>query len=268
MSDAAEKPAEAPPGAPAGTPADWDATKYARVATPQREWSDAVLSRLQLEGTETVMDAGCGSGEVTAHLLERLPEGKVIAVDGSPSMVDQARQNLGEDRIEYLCQDLATLQLDGRVDHVFSNATFHWIKDHDALFSRLRQAIEPGGMLVAQCGGRGNVTEIVDALAQVTREEPFSEYLGQVESPWNFAGPDETEVRLIAAGFEEANCWLEERVAHPEEPQAFFEASTLAPVRDLLPNDLFQPFSDRMMEVMGQPDSFNYVRLNIEARRA
>jgi len=251
-----------------GGPSDWDATQYARVSTPQREWSDAVLSRLELNGDETVMDAGCGSGDVTAHLLEKLPLGRVLAVDGSPSMVDKAREKLGDDRVEYLCQDLATLQIDERVDHVFSNATFHWIQDHDALFSRLRQAIEPGGMLVAQCGGRGNVAEIVAALEQVTREEPFAEYVGQVESPWNFAGPDETEIRLIAAGFEDANCWLEERVAHPEEPQAFFEASTLAPIRDLLPNDQFQPFSDRMMEVMGQPESFNYVRLNIEARRA
>jgi len=248
-------------------PSDWDATKYARVSTPQREWSDAVLSRLHLEGTETVMDAGCGSGDVTAHLLERLPEGRVVAVDGSPSMLDRARRTLGNDRVEFLCQDLAGLQVDEPVDHVFSNATFHWIPDHDKLFSRLRQAIEPGGMLVAQCGGRGNVAEIVSALEQVVEEEPFVKYTHGVRNPWNFAGPDETEISLIAAGFEDANCWLEERIAHPEDPQGFFEASTLAPLEKILPDALFQPFSDRMMEVMGNPESFNYVRLNIEARR-
>ncbi|MDQ2700528.1 MAG: methyltransferase domain-containing protein, partial [Actinomycetota bacterium] len=140
-----------------GGPADWDATKYARVSTPQREWSDAVLSRLELKGDETVLDAGCGSGDVTTHLLELLPEGRVVAVDGSPSMLEQARRLLPAGRTEFICQDLSRLQLGERVDHVFSNATFHWIKDHDTLFSRLRQAIEPGGKLVAQCGGRGNV---------------------------------------------------------------------------------------------------------------
>jgi len=249
-------------------PADWDATKYARVATPQREWSDAVLARLDLEGIETVMDAGCGSGEVTAHLLERLPEGRVVAVDGSPSMIAKARENLGEDRVTYLVADLARLELDEPVDQVFSNATFHWISDHEKLFRGLHRATKPGGMLVAQFGGRGNVAEIISALEQVTREEPYSEHLGQIESPWNFPGPDETEVHLAAAGYVDNNCWLEERVAHPEEPQAFFEASTLAPLRQMLPDEQFQPFSDRMMEVMGRPDSFNYVRLNIEARRA
>lgn len=249
-------------------PADWDATKYARVATPQREWSDAVLARLDLEGIENVMDAGCGSGEVTAHLLERLPEGRVLAVDGSPSMVEKARENLGDERVSYLCHDLATVEIDEPVDHVFSNATFHWVPDHEALFSALHQATKPGGMLVAQCGGRGNVAEIIAALAVVTREEPYAEHVGQVENPWNFAGPDETEARLVGAGYEDANCWLEERIAHPEDPQAFFEASTLAPLRQMLPEELFQPFSDRMMDVMGQPGSFNYVRLNIDARRA
>lgn len=251
-----------------GGPADWDARKYSRVAAPQREWSEAVLGRLDLRGDETVVDAGCGSGEVTAHLLEKLPAGRVIAVDGSPSMIEKAREHLPADRVEFVCQDLAKLQLDERADHAFSNATFHWIPDHDALFSRIRQAINPGGRLIAQCGGRGNVADVIVALRQVSSEEPFSEHVGGLEHPWNFAGPDETEARLIAAGFEDANCWLEERIAHPDEPQAFFEASFLAPLSHVLPEDLFQPFSDRMMAVMGQPDSFNYVRLNIEARRA
>ena len=69
-------------------PADWDADKYSRVATPQREWSGAVLDRLVLNGDETVMDAGCGSGNVTEDLLAKLPNGRVIGVDGQP-LVEQ-----------------------------------------------------------------------------------------------------------------------------------------------------------------------------------
>ena len=156
--------------------------------------------------------------------------GRVIAVDGSPSMIEKAKENLPGERVEFICQNLVELQLCQTVDHVFSNATFHWIADHEALFSRIHEAVKPGGMLVAQCGGRGNVAEIVGAL-------------------------------------EPANCWLEEQVARPEEPQAFIEAASLAPIRELLSTELFQPFSDRMMSVMGQPEIFNYVRLNIVARR-
>ncbi|MBN8865963.1 MAG: methyltransferase domain-containing protein [Solirubrobacterales bacterium] len=249
-------------------PADWDAGKYARVSTPQQEWSGAVIDRLPLRGDEYVLDAGCGSGNVTETLLQRLPEGRVIGVDGSPSMVEQARERLGDDpRASFDCQNLTELELDEPVDQVFSNATFHWIHDHDRLFRSLARATRPGGGLVAQCGGRGNVSEVVDALRVVNREEPFVTHLGEYEDLWNFAGPEETEIRLVDAGYENVECWLEERIAHPEDPRGFFEASFLAPAQAVLPPDLFTEYTDRLLAEMGQPTSFNYVRLNMTATR-
>jgi trans-aconitate 2-methyltransferase len=249
-------------------PADWEADKYSRVATPQREWSGAVLDRLMLEGDETVVDAGCGAGNVTEDLLAKLPNGRVIGVDGSPSMVEEATARLGDDpRVSFICQDLASLTLDEQVDHIFSNATFHWIGDHDKLFRSLALATRPGGSLVAQCGGRGNVAEVIAALTVVNKQEPFAEVFGDYVDPWNFAGPEETEIRLVEAGYEDVECWLEERVAHPEDPRAFFEASFLAPVRQILDGDRFTEYTDRLLAEMDQPTSFNYVRLNMTAKR-
>jgi trans-aconitate 2-methyltransferase len=248
--------------------ADWDAATYSRVSSPQRDWSRAVLERLALNGDETVLDAGCGSGEVTAGLLERLPEGRVIAVDGSPSMVEAAAALLPERRAEFLCRDLTSLDMDGSVDHAFSNAVFHWVADHDALFEGLHRALRPGGRLVAQCGGVGNVAEVEKALETVSREPGFADAVAGSGSPWNFAGPEETEVRLRAAGFSGAECWLEEQTARPPEPRAFLQASGLAQVGELLDPDAFEVFTDRMMAVMGQPETFQYVRLNIVAQRS
>lgn len=249
-------------------PADWEASKYSRVATPQREWSAAVIDRLGLNGHETVVDAGCGSGNVTGDLLARLPDGRVIGVDGSPSMVEEARQRLGEDpRASFSCQNLDRLELDGQVDAVFSNATFHWIHDHDRLFRALARVTKPGGSLVAQCGGRGNVAEVVQAMREVGTGEPFAGILGEFVNPWNFAGPEETADRLTGAGYRDVHCWLEERVARPEDPRGFFEASFLAPAREHLDPERFRDYTDRLLAAMGQPTSFNYVRLNITAKR-
>ncbi len=248
-------------------PADWDAGAYARVAIPQRLWSTAVLDRLKLSGDETVLDAGCGSGEVTEALLAKLPDGRVIAVDGSPSMVEQTRARLPADRVEVICRDLTELGLDAVADHAFSNAVFHWIHDHDRLFAGLFRAIRPGGQLVAQCGGEGNVAEMVAALETVMAEEPWRDQLVGFGAMWNFAGTEETRARLEAAGFTEVECSLEEQVARPKEPQAFVEASVLAPVRARLSPESFDAFSDRMMDAMGRPETFQYVRLNIKARR-
>ncbi len=249
-------------------PADWEADKYSRTATPQREWSGAVLDRLELSGDETVVDAGCGSGNVTEDLLAKLPQGRVIGVDASPSMVEEAKRRLGDDpRASFVCQDLAGLELDEQVDHVFSNATFHWINDHDRLFRSLAAATKPGGSLVAQCGGRGNVAEVITALDVVSRQQPFAGIFGEYDDPWNFAGPEETEIRLVDAGYDQVECWLEERVAHPENPREFFEASFLAPARQVLDDEQFNEYADRLMTEMGQPATFNYVRLNMTAKR-
>ena len=67
---------------------DWDAATYQRVALPHEDWARAVLDRLGLGGSETVLDAGCGLGRTTAIVIERVPDGGVIAVDGSPAMVE------------------------------------------------------------------------------------------------------------------------------------------------------------------------------------
>jgi trans-aconitate 2-methyltransferase len=134
---------------------DWDAATYDRVSGPQVEWSSAVIERLGLEGDETVLDAGCGSGRVTELLLEELPRGRVIAVDGSAAMVREAGSRLDPVRTRLIHSDLLSLDLDEEVDAAFSNAVFHWIADHDRLFERLAAAIRPGGRLEAQCGGEG-----------------------------------------------------------------------------------------------------------------
>jgi trans-aconitate 2-methyltransferase len=150
----------------------WDAATYHRVSAPQVEWAKRVLERLPLDGDETVLDAGCGSGRVTALLLERLPRGHVVAVDSDVAMVEHAREALDPARATVLQASLTELELDEPVDAAFSNAVFHWIADHDALFARLHAALRPGGRLVAQCGGKGNVARVHRAATEVASEEP------------------------------------------------------------------------------------------------
>ncbi len=148
--------------------ADWDARTYDRVADPQTRWGATVLDRLPLRGDERVLDAGCGSGRVTELLLERLPDGQVVALDGSAAMIDEARRRLATaeaaGRVTFVTADLLDpLPIDPPVDAILSTATFHWITDHDALFRNLAAVIRPGGRFVAQCGGAGNVATVLAA---------------------------------------------------------------------------------------------------------
>jgi trans-aconitate 2-methyltransferase len=248
-------------------PREWDAKTYDRVSDPQYQWGLEVLDRLELAGDERVMDAGCGSGRVTAKLLERLPNGSVLCVDASESMIEQARETLG-DRAEYLVADLAELEIDRPVDVVFSTATFHWVTDHDRLFSRLRAAIRPGGRLHAQCGGKGNVAKHAQAIVSVATRPEFAPHFNDMTVMWNFASPDETEERLRRAGFDDVRCWLEDKPVQPENPYDFTTTVTMGPHLARLPEQLRRSFAEAVLELEDDPLTLNYVRLNIEASRA
>jgi trans-aconitate 2-methyltransferase len=178
----------------------WDAATYDQVALPQARWGQAVVERLRLVGIERVLDAGCGTGRVTEMLLARAPGIRVVALDASPEMIGVARRRLARwgERTSFVQGDLLA-GAPGPVDAVLSTATFHWIHDHDRLFASLAQALVPGGQMVAQCGGEGNIASVQRALVD----------MGARVDDTYFATPEQTEARLERSGFEGISCWLQ-----------------------------------------------------------
>lgn len=258
---------------PAG-PRDWEGSSYDSLSTPQQQMGDDVLARLQprLRGDETVLDAGCGSGRVTKALLSLVPKGRVIGVDGSPSMIEQARHLLPESVVLDV-QDLAELVLDAPVDAIVSTATFHWILDHDRLFSRLAAVLRPGGSFEAQCGGAGNIASVDAAIERLRERAPWDVALTGWEGPWNFAGPDETAARLEAAGFVDVRCWLEPRPVPltVEHEHAYLRTVVLGSHLARLPEIAHDDFVEAVRDELRGADGsivLDYVRLNISATRA
>ncbi|MGH9121987.1 MAG: class I SAM-dependent methyltransferase [Acidimicrobiales bacterium] len=236
------------------------------MSDPQLRWGRAVLDRLSLDGGETVLDAGCGSGRVTEVLLDRLPRGRVIALDASPSMLERAANRLSDrsDRVRFLEADLldldpAMLGPDHPVDAVFSTATFHWVLDHDRLFANLAAVLRPGGQLVAQCGAQGNLDGLLESARSLGVKRAGT---------WMYASVPDTESRLRAAGFPDAQVWT-----NPE-PTPFPDRSTIADFLETvclrehlatLPEEERRPLVVRVAEAMPEP-VIDYVRLNIVAR--
>jgi trans-aconitate 2-methyltransferase len=247
------------------TPRDWDAATYDRVAAPQTRWGGAVLERLSLDGDETVVDAGCGSGRVTERLAERLPDGRVIALDASPSMIDEARRRLArfDDRIAYVVADLNepfALPEGALADAILSTATFHWVPDHPALFRNLAAVLRPGARLVAQFGGVGNIARVKSIVASIG-----DGWLG----PAHYETVEATTERLAAAGFVDIEAWLQPEPTRfePGEPlETFLRTVILGPQVDRLPEAERAAYVREVASRMPEP-IVDYVRLNVDATR-
>lgn len=241
----------------------WDAPTYDRISDPMARWGSAVLDRLELRGDERVLDAGCGTGRVTEELAERLPAGQVVALDASSAMIAEARRRLARfgDRITYLVADLGQpLPLSEPVDAVLSTATFHWVPDHDALFRNLAAVLKPGGRLVAQCGGAGNIATVQAALATIG-----DGWLG----PVHFETPEATERRLAAVGFQAIGCWLTpEAVTFPDRAslETYLRTVILGAHLARLPEAEHASFVRAVAERLPAL-AIDYVRLNIVAVR-
>lgn len=249
---------------------EWDGASYDRISGTMEALGLAVLERLELQGDETVLDAGCGSGRITQALIERLPRGRVIAVDESPSMIAAARERLGPD-VDLRVADLLELELEAPVEAILSTATFHWIADHERLFARMRTALAPGGKLVAQCGGEGNIDILRGHANEVLANAPYAEHFADWRPPWNYASAEVTRERLLAAGFTTAACWLQPAPRQPEDPRAFLATIVLGPHVQQLPEQLREQFIDDVLaragasSPEGEPVTVDYVRLNIDA---
>jgi trans-aconitate 2-methyltransferase len=243
----------------------WDAAGYDAVSAPLEQLGVEVLDRLELGGDETVLDVGCGTGRVSAHLAERLPGGRVIAIDSSEAMAAQARQRLGE-AAEVLCGDILTLELPVRVDAVVSTATFHWIDDHARLFESLARLLVPGGRLAAQCGGAGNIRRVLAAADEVAAMPEFAGSFDGFRRPSHFASAKETARNLEAAGFERIECRLTPRPVEPDDPLRYLATISLGPHLERLAEEHRDAFSEQVAARLGEPLTIDYVRLDIDAQ--
>jgi trans-aconitate 2-methyltransferase len=256
---------------------EWNATEYHRLANPHVTWGKRVLARLPLQGNETVLDAGCGSGRLTAELLAELPDGHVIAVDQSANMLAEARRHLDQiapGRVSYLQADLQTLTLDDQVDAIFSTAALHWIHDHERMFDHFFDALKPGGWLIAQCGGGPNIASLVERAWTLMRTEELAGYFARWDGPWEFAGAEETAARLARSGFANIETSLENApvtLADSAEYRDYLETvvfgSHLSRVPKQAQRDRFLDRLTAQSAADAHPFLLDYWRLNMQAQR-
>ncbi len=253
---------------------EWNAVAYDDLSDPMFEWGMAVLGTLELRGDERVLDAGCGSGRLTEELVRRLPVGEVVALDFSPKMLEQARRRLASvgKQVEFVHGSLQEFALQRQVDGIFSNAVFHWVPDHAEMFRCLHRVLKPGGWLVAQFGGVGNLAKTYGRAHDVGEREPFREHLKSDRESAHFEDVASTRERMEAAGFRVSEAKLHTvvpRFETQERYEAFLRTVVLREAMAKLPEGLQREFLDEVSDRTRREEgeySLDYVRLTVRAR--
>ncbi|HXW05618.1 MAG TPA: methyltransferase domain-containing protein [Vicinamibacterales bacterium] len=262
---------------------DWDAERYHRLSDPQREWGQRVLDRLAALPGESILDIGCGTGRLTAELLARAGPGLVVGLDRSAAMLKEAtRRHAGvvlgpheldaaPPRIRYVRGDAAALPFVDAFDAVFSTATFHWVRDHDALFASIARALAPGGRLIAQCGGGPNLAVLLERAHRLMQSPRYARHFVGWSDPWMFADVPTTIGRLRHAGFTAIDVSLEAAPTTLPDAERYADFLSCVCVRhhvDRLPEAERPGFLAALTaEAAGDTPAFtlDYWRLNIAA---
>ena len=254
---------------------EWNSAVYHRLSGPQVSWGKKVLSRLRLRGDEVVLDAGCGTGRLTADLVDALPHGRVVGVDLSQNMLRSAREHLAQfgARVSLVACDLLRLPFDHAFDAVVSTAAFHWVLDHDRLFANLRQALVPGGGLEAQCGGGPNLVTLRNRADGLAATSKFAPFFAGFHEPWLYQYAEGGAESLRRAGFVEVETSIESAPTVLDNADRYGEfVRNIILLRHLesIPSEElraeFMAELTRQASLDDPPFSLDYWRLNLRGR--
>ena len=223
-----------------------------------------------------MLDAGCGTGRLTADLLEALPKGRVIAADLSENMLTAAREHLAEygERVHLVTCDLLHLPFESAFDGIVSTAAFHWVLDHDRLFAGLLRGLVPGGWLEAQCGGGPNLQRLRDRVPALAATPQIAPFLAGFREPWLFEDAQGAAATLRRAGFVDIETSIEPAptiLADVAEYSDFVRNIILQRHLEKLPTEAHRAqFMARLTAQAAEDDppfSLNYWRLNLRGRK-
>jgi trans-aconitate 2-methyltransferase len=256
----------------------WDADDYANNSSAQLQWAEELIAKLALQGTESVIDIGCGDGKITAQLAHIVKYGCVLGIDSSESMVQLATEQFPpttNPNVSFLHMDATEIRLSQRFDVAFSNATLHWVEDHIAVLHGVHSCLSPGGKILFQMGGRGNAAEVSGAIREIMQRPQWQQYFEVFTSPYHFYGPRDYGVWLSETGFRPARVELIPKDMQHGGAKGLMGwlRTTWFPYTDCLPVELRNAFLEELVETytaVHPPDAYGtihvkMVRLEVEA---
>ncbi|HZP23522.1 MAG TPA: class I SAM-dependent methyltransferase [Terriglobales bacterium] len=170
---------------------EWNAPGYARIASLQEVMADEVLALLALQGTERVLDLGCGNGKITAEIAARLPQGSVLGVDFSAEMIAFAAGHYARPNLRFQAADIRSLSFHAEFDLVVSFNALHWIPEQDQALRSIRAAMKSGAIARLRLVPRGERKSLEDVIEETRLSERWSRYFQNFHDPYLHLSPEE-----------------------------------------------------------------------------
>jgi trans-aconitate methyltransferase len=181
----------------------WNPQDYAKNSDAQLKFAQELRSHLNLQGNESILDVGCGDGKITADFAATFPSSRVMGIDSSPEMIEYAQQTYPTSQysnLSFACIDARSLSFENEFDLIFSNATLHWIDDHQTFLKGASSALRNSGKLITSCGGQGNAADILQVFVELTASPPWNIYFEDFETPYYFYGFEDYQLWLQQSG--------------------------------------------------------------------
>lgn len=256
----------------------WDAEDYKRHSSTQHTWGKELISKLQLNGDERVLDIGCGDGKITAEIASLLPDGLIMGIDSSPEMIKLAEGNFPPDKftnLSFKIKDARKLDFKNDFDVVFSNAALHWIIDHQPILKRIHRSLKSPGTILLQMGGKGNAAEILVIFDKLIKGNKWKQYFTDLSFPYGFYGPKDYKKWLEEADFQAIRVELipKDMVHKGREDLSGWIRTTWLPYTNKIPETMRQEFIEDIMDKYIEKHPLNgeglihikMVRLEVEA---
>jgi trans-aconitate methyltransferase len=256
----------------------FNGAKYKKASKHQKEWGNKTISELRLNGDESILDLGCGDGILTKNLADLVPKGKVIGIDASEGMINEAKK-LEKENLIFLLQDINELNCDNEFDLIFSNATLHWIKDHKKLLENCHKALKDKGYIRFDFAGDGNCQNFIAVVKEVMNEEQFQKYFTDYEWPWYMPKIDEYKQLAEQSKFKEVDVWGENKdryFSNEQEMIGWIDQPSIVPFLKYIIEEKDQKefrdiIVDRMITRTKQKEGTcfeTFRRININARKS
>ena len=254
----------------------FDGKRYEKSSKHQREWGSKLIEELNLKGDETILDLGCGNGLTTKELARKVPNGKVVGIDNSISMIETAKSHKTEN-MELTLLNIDEMNFDNEFDVVFSNATLHWVLDHKKLQKNIYSALKPNGFMRIQLAGDGNCSNFFEVVRECINLPEFRTYFENFTWPWYMPEIEEYEKILSHVKFKNCKIWGENADRYfPDEKSmiGWIEQPSIVPFLVVFRENMKKLFTDsvikRMIKKTKQPNRTcfeTFRRINVYARK-